>query len=314
MATADFVISLYRIILGREPENDDIVQRYVQSGHDESTLLRAFFASPEFQERRAEWQPARLKYPAHLPVQDSATPQQLEDMWAGIAREWQKFGETEPYWSVLTNDIYRTASIATSRDGFYATGRNDIEPALAAVRRAGLDPALFRTAIDFGCGVGRLTLSLSKHVEFVTGVDVSQHHLRHATQRALETSVNNVAFKCIASIAELSAMPPVDFVVSIIVLQHNPPPIMADLFARLLRLLNAGGVAYIQLPTYIVGYAFDIDSYLKSDKVAMEMNYLPQKKVFEIIRDERCQVLEIREDGHTGNSRIISQTFVVQKS
>jgi hypothetical protein len=100
---------------------------------------------------------------------------------------------------------------------------------------------------------------------------------------------------------------------SLIVLQHNPPPIMAQIFTALLKLINPNGVAYIQMPTFIDKYSFEIEKYNESPKSKMEMNCLPQKDIFDIVAKEGCFPLEIREDGWTGDPRIISNTFLIQK-
>lgn len=314
MVSEDYVISLYRLLLGRKPESNDIVKLHAQVAENEHEILRQFLGSKEFLDRGlVPLVVGRHLYPDHLPVDESATPEQLQEILAGIAGKWLKYGNTEPYWSVLAEDRFRSSNIDVTRDKFYASGHGNIDIALRAVRRVGVDPTGFRTAIDFGCGVGRLTLALATHVGFVTGIDISAAHVRHAENRARETQAGNVAFKVIGNVSDISTTQKADFIISLIVLQHNPPPIMAEIFGRLLRLLNKRGVAYIQMPTYIDGYVFDVGNYLKNDKVDMEMNYLPQKTIFQIIRDEGCIPVEVREDvwGGTG---AVSQTFVIQKT
>ena len=314
MVSQDYVISLYRLLLGREPESIDVVKLHAEAAQDEKELLRHFLGSTEFLGRGL--MPSfvgRYIHPDHLPVDESATPEQLKQMLVGITEKWVQHGNTEPYWSVLTQERFRSSNIDVSRDQFYASGHGNVNNAIRAVRRAGVDPAGFRTAIDFGCGVGRLTFALAKHVGFVTGIDISAAHVRHAQNRARETQVGNVAFKVLGNVSDISMLEKTDFIISLIVLQHNPPPIMGEIFGRLLRLLNRGGVVYLQTLTYIDGYVFDVENYLKNDKVNMEMNYLPQKTIFRIISDQGCIPLEVREDGWGGASAV-SHTFLIQKT
>ena len=106
-----------------------------------------------------------------------------------------------------------------------------------------------------------------------------------------------------------------DFLYSRIVLQHNPPPVMARLLTDLLGQLRPGGVALFQIPTYKSGYRFQIDDYLAQDNdTAMEMHYFPQAALFALLAEQRCQVLEVREDDAIGLSNsAVSNTVLLQK-
>jgi SAM-dependent methyltransferase len=314
MVSEDFVVSLYRVLFGREPESSDVVKLHARDADDEKALLRNFLGSREFLARGLNpLAVGRHVHPEVLPIDMSASPEQLREMLAGIAGKWLQFGNTEPYWSVLTHESFRSSNIEATREHFYASAYDAVDIALRAARRSGVDTAAFKSATDFGCGVGRLTLALAKHVGFVTGIDISAAHVRLAQNRARETQVSNVAFRVIGAVSDIATTPKADFLMSLIVLQHNPPPVMAEIFASLLRLLNVNGVAYIQMPTFIDGYTFNVADYLKGAKVDMEMNFLPQKRIFEIIREEGCIALEVREDGWPGSASMVSHTFLIQK-
>ena len=115
------------------------------------------------------------------------------------------------------------------------------------------------------------------------------------------------------SVDDLGGFPKVDFIYSVIVLQHNPPPIIHRVIVQFLKALNPGGVAFFQLPTYKEGYQFLLEEYLseESPQEEMEMHVLPQRAVFEIVREENCKILEVVEDFST--SWGLSNTFLVQK-
>ena len=294
MVTLDYVYSLYRILLGREPESEDAVRQHL-AANDEREILRKFLKSREFLSK--EW----LLIGRHLsadaqPVAVTASSEQLHAMLAGIAEKWQQYGKSEPYWSVIVSEDYKTTNITENIDRFYATGVDDVDLALRAVSRAGIDPSGFRAAIDFGCGVGRLTLALANRIGTVTGVDISPGHVALARKRAQAHGANNVSFEIISSVADILAIDKADFIMSLIVIQHNPPPVMAEIFRMLLDRLNVNGVAYIQIPTFIENYSFDVGKYLEGEKDDMEMNCLPQHHIFQLINDAGCVPLEIRED------------------
>jgi len=105
----------------------------------------------------------------------------------------------------------------------------------------------------------------------------------------------------------------VDLIYSVIVLQHNPPPIIHRVIVQFMRALNPGGIAFFQLPTYKEGYRFLLEEYLGKESMQeeMEMHALPQNAVFEIVREENGKLLEVVEDFST--SWGLSNTFLVQK-
>src|SRR5262249_6189698 len=111
-------------------------------------------------------------------------------------------------------------------------------------------------------------------------------------------------------------LPRVDFIYSVIVLQHNPPPIIRFIIQGFIKALNPKGVALFQVPTYSLGYEFSWEKYASREvkNRGMEMHVLPQKQVFEVIRQEGGRLIEVIEDGRTGlRYKEMSNTFLVQK-
>ena len=125
---------------------------------------------------------------------------------------------------------------------------------------------------------------------------------------------SNVNLLHVDSIAALNGVPHFDVFFSIIVLQHNPPPLIAYLLKTMLQKLNAGGLAYFQVPTYRYGYSFDAEAYVASEpKLGVpEMHVLPQHVILKIAADAGCRPLEVREDP-SGNFEMISQRFLLLK-
>jgi hypothetical protein len=101
----------------------------------------------------------------------------------------------------------------------------------------------------------------------------------------------------------------------VIVLQHNPPPLIAHILRKLLDALRPGGVAFFQLPTYSRGYRFEVAKYLRSKARAdsVEMHVLPQAEVFSIVASHSCEMLEVLPDSCVGDPDWISNTFLVRK-
>jgi trans-aconitate methyltransferase len=91
------------------------------------------------------------------------------------------------------------------------------------------------SALDFGCGVGRLTAALAKRCERVVGVDVAPTMLEHARR-----NVPHAEFRETLPDEEF------DFIVSLIVFQHIPVAEGMRLLRELLLRLRPGGRAALQ--------------------------------------------------------------------
>ncbi len=127
--------------------------------------------------------------------------------------------------------------------------------------------------------------------------------------------VGNIDFRHLGEIGDVARLGGFDMLYSRIVLQHNPPPVMKRLLTDLLAQLRPGGVALFQLPTYREGYRFHIDDYLNQHNATeMEMHYFPQAALLELITNQGCRLLEVREDDAIGTAiRAISNTLLIQK-
>jgi 2-polyprenyl-3-methyl-5-hydroxy-6-metoxy-1,4-benzoquinol methylase len=167
--------------------------------------------------------------------------------------------------------------------------------------------------LDFGCGAGRISRWLSEEFDSIYAYDVSKNYLKIAQKYLKNEKISNVHFSQLTSIDDLKAFPNVDLIYSVIVLQHNPPPIIHRIIVQFMKALNPGGVAFFQLPTYKEGYRFLVEEYLgeESPQAEMEMHVLPQHAVFEIVREGNGRLLEVVEDFST--SWGLSNTFLVQK-
>lgn len=306
------VIWAYRMLLGREPDSEDVITSQMTAANRE-TLRRGILFSTEFSKKYPVLRVGRHRNVPRIDVETDCSPTDLARMVQNIAREWRNFGETEPHWSVITGEQFRPDRIDANLEAFHAMGRTDIALIINALKRSGVWRGGTARALDFGCGVGRLSLALAPHVSHVTGVDISPAHLAYADRRATDTGVGNVAFQAIETVDDLDLLPTYDLVISIIVLQHNPPPVMVELLRKLLGRLAIGGSAVIQLPTYIAGQRFTVRDYLSTRQPAMEMNAIPQRIVYEVMEQAGCSLLEVREDGYVGTDIGLSHTFIMQK-
>jgi SAM-dependent methyltransferase len=304
----------YRLLLGREPESSAVVEdhRRVESL---DALRDRFLQSPEFRIRTQRPIQTDVDYCPPLAIDTDLEPSVLRQMFERVERCWRELGNTEPYWSVISSDEFRSNIFNSHEAEFYDSGKGEAERLLAWLVRNHIDAASIRTCCEYGCGVGRATGGLSSAFERVFAYDISEPHLELARRHLLKDKRSNVTLHRIDSIASLSNLEHVDVVFSVIVLQHNPPPVIAHILMMLLRSLNDGGLAFFQVPTYAFGYEFDARKYLRSKAPAdtCEMHLLPQPTIFRIVREEGCAVLEVQPDLYVRTPRWVSNTFLVQR-
>ncbi len=322
MITKEEAVLAYRLMLGREPENEDVINNLCQNTHTLVALSEVFLKSPEFQQRIGEAlnqpQSIRHRHPFTLPkipVETEVSNEVMEQMFKRIHREWENLGQTEPYWSVVTQPQYYKVEFESHREQFYTSGNYSCQIFLASLRRCGVNPADLQTCLEVGCGVGRVTNYLAASFANVIAADISSHHLELANQHLKSKKVNNVKLQHWNTVKLIDQLPMVDSIFSVITLQHNPPPVIAWMLQRLLCKLRSGGVASIQIPTYRNGYLFEVERYLQSTPPnTLEMHFLPQYDVFKIVEEGNCICLEIREDGMVGDEdKMLSNTFLIQK-
>ncbi|MBN9421756.1 MAG: class I SAM-dependent methyltransferase [Candidatus Accumulibacter sp.] len=321
MVNKDDVVNAYRYILGREPESDDVVMTHMSAASLEELRIR-FLDSQEFSQKYSRSGAVDIEgfmLPQDMPplsVDIEADPQQMQALLDRIKREWEEFGEKDPHWSVLTHASYKKKFISENKSGFFESGRFVANIVRAFSDRNGVPVENYRSCFELGCGVGRITLHLSQIFESVIGADISKFHLDVCREELRQNGVKNVSLNCITDVRQLMELPRFDFFVSMIVLQHNPPPVIKFILECILDKLNPGGAAVFQVPTYRRSYRFDLSEYIGCPSpLHMEMHVLPQSEIFSILNNSRCDLVEVREDGwadgRTPNS--LSNTFFVIK-
>jgi len=160
-------------------------------------------------------------------------------------KHWDKMAETDPLWAVLTSPDKK--GNRWSLDEFFANGRETVTAEIQGVRDR--YPAL-RTgaALDFGCGVGRLSQGLAGHFDRVTGIDISEKMLALARQHNRHgdrvTYLHNPH-------PDLRLLPDnhFDFVYSIITLQHMEPQYARRYIEEFVRVTAPGGAILFQIPS-----------------------------------------------------------------
>jgi 2-polyprenyl-3-methyl-5-hydroxy-6-metoxy-1,4-benzoquinol methylase len=134
--------------------------------------------------------------------------------------------------------------------------------------------------LDFGCGVGRLSLAIAQYAKSVTGIDISSGHLEKAEEHRQNNNAKNVEFKIIRSDLKDVLEEKFDVIISLIVLQHNRPELMKSMIKQLLSFLTDDGFALLHIP-------FSIPNYRKKTGVTnvMEMHFLPISEIEQLAQE-----------------------------
>lgn len=159
---------------------------------------------------------------------------------------WERYGKLNPYFGVCTQEKYKSKNLNESAlEEFFQSGEEQIKSVFDIVQER-VDRNFRPTrALDFGCGVGRLTIPLARVCHSVVGVDASESMLNEARKNCLRNNdVANVYW--IRSDDKLSKVSGTfDFVLSLIVFQHIPPPRGEMILKSIVDRLDPGGVGVL---------------------------------------------------------------------
>jgi len=249
-----------------------------------------------------------------LTIESDATEEQLRVCLTKIEAAWSHLGKVRPHFSVLSQKEFLPKNLNAALEDFWISGENEAARIERILGRHGCSSLDAKTCVEYGCGVGRVTIGLARRFASVHGYDISSTHLSFAEQRANEVAADNAIFH-LCSENLLEPLVQCDVFYSKLVFQHNPPPVISNLIRSALQALRPGGIGIFQVPTYILGYRFNLaEWFVEEHALDMQMHCLPQRKIFEIIARANCIPLEIREDDATGApEKFLSNTFIVYR-
>ncbi|MFI5336747.1 MAG: class I SAM-dependent methyltransferase [Opitutales bacterium] len=216
-------------------------------------------------------------------------------------KHWNRLAETDPLWAVLTAPGKK--GNRWQLEEFLAGGRAEVAAQIAVVRR--LHPALGPgAALDFGCGVGRLSQGLAEHFGHVTGLDISEKMLELARRYNRHGDRVRYVHNTHPDLRDLASNQ-FDFVYSLITLQHMEPAYARGYIAEFVRVAAPGGAILFQIPAAIGPPPFTLwpDTLVKRllrkvrillglDSV-IEMHALPRAEVEAELRAAGAEIIDV---------------------
>ena len=231
---------------------------------------------------------------------------------------WERLAASDPMWIILTEAGKQGRWNETE---FFESGREEIAGVLGLLDRYGLSPR-FGTALDFGCGIGRLTQALGERFDRVHGVDIS------ATMIAMAREKNRAGSRVTYHVNATDGLPmlatgSVDFIYSNIVLQHIPRRAANAYLREFGRVLAPGGILVVQTLTRARRWSVRLrhrlrdaapDAYrwlrdLVSRRARWELNVLPEALVRDALAPSGVVVTHVLHDD-AGGEQFESRRFV----
>jgi len=182
----------------------------------------------------------------------------------------------------------------------------------------------FGAALDFGCGVGRLSQALAQRFDLVHGVDISPAMIELAQQ------YNQFDERCRYHLNETDDLrlfenQTFDFIYSNITLQHMPPRYARAYIEEFLRLLAPGGVLIFQIPSTPKRMLRRLFQPLRPTKLwrfyqkwrygdhpVMDMYGIPQARVLQVLKAHGGQLVDVQPDD-SADAAWISYRYCVTK-
>ena len=227
--------------------------------------------------------------------------------FATLKEHWNRFGEEDPLWGILTWPDKKGGR--WEPEEFFQTGTGTVDRLMESVGKVKPDLSMQR-ALDFGCGVGRLTQALAPRFESVVGVDIAPSMI--ATAKAF----NQFGSKCRYQVNDRPNLKcfgddEFDFVLTLIVLQDMRPHYAKGYLREFVRILRPGGLLAFQLPSVsLTPDGAQLDT--SWNEPVAELYGIPRDEVIEFAGEIGSYVLYVSEAANGGAEK--SYTYFLEKS
>ncbi len=241
-----------------------------------------------------------------------------------LKKNWDALGKIDPLWAIITDPDKKGGKWEVNE--FFLSGIEEINSVVKYLK--GLPVQInYKRALDFGCGVGRLTQALACYFEEVCGIDIAPSMLMSARQ------FNRYPDKCKYYLNETNDLSlfendSFNFIYSNIVLQHMEPRYSKRYIEEFIRILVAHGVLVFQMPSSCAGrfekikqviqnffptfYELCVKLKYGSNYSVMEMHAIKKEEMALFLEKIGGKILDIQSNPAEGENWV-NATYVVTK-
>lgn len=171
-----------------------------------------------------------------------------------MQKQWEDLGKSEAYYAISTFDKFKAGNLTEDfREDFFQTGEEHVRKLWDEIETYFVKDFKPRRSLDFGCGVGRLVVSLSKRSGDVVGVDISRLMLEESERNCKSRGIENARFiqtgDLLASTGEKF-----DLIHSFIVFQHIKPKVGEQILKKMLGDLAVDGIGALHFTYHPVTF------------------------------------------------------------
>lgn len=244
-----------------------------------------------------------------------------------LQKTWNTFGKIDPFWSILA--VSSKKNRKWQLDEFFTTGVREINSIMDSIELLNLNIPRGK-ALDFGCGVGRLTQALAHFFDKVCGVDIASSMI------SLAKKYNRHGGKCQYYLNESDDLKiffdnSFDFIYSNITLQHIEPRYTKSYLKEFLRVLSPRGLLVFQLPSHrpfwwrlkklivqpirciIPAELLKTKKQTDKNEPRMELYAIKQKDVVKYLEENGAKIVKIKKDQKAGKPWVSFLYFVTKK-
>jgi len=240
--------------------------------------------------------------------------------------DWEDLAKLDPLWAILTYPERKYGK--WNVDEFFLSGENEINNLLKKTKQLGV-PHQFKVALDFGCGVGRISRGLAKIFEKCYGVDISEYMIMQA--KDYNKSIGNCEF-LVNTEKRLTMFENdyFDLIYTKLVLQHiSDKEIIKFYIKEFVRTLKNNGLLIFQIPVHLsfknrlqprrrifsILKAIGFNRSFLFNKLGvypMVMNFVSELEIKNLLEELGANILEICSNSDAG-AKVASRTFCVTK-
>ena len=242
-------------------------------------------------------------------------------------KHWDDLAKLDPCWAILSDSGKKFGK--WDLDEFFRSGEEEVLRLIESAGQLGYQDAR-EVALDFGCGIGRLSRALSKHFDRVCGVDISEEMIRKARELNQDRANCKFVLNTSDQLGQFSD-DHFDLIYTNIVLQHVPTKrAILRYVAEFVRILKPKGLLVMQIPSsiplrrlaqprrrlYMLLNILGLREsflYTRFGLHPMQMNFVPQDRVMLLLEEIKAMILKVDADSMAG-SGIESRTYYVAKT